>query len=112
MMIYKILRAAEWSAFERDGIFYGSADDRRDGFIHFSAADQLAGTLAKHFSGEDNLVLLALDERVLGHALKWEASRGGELFPHLYASPFREAVLSVSRLARAPDGTHMLPNLA
>lgn len=81
--MFKILRAAEWAALEAEGRFAGSADDRRDGFIHLSTEAQLAGTLAKHFAGEVGLVVL----RVAVEAdpeLKWEASRGGALFPHLY----------------------------
>jgi uncharacterized protein (DUF952 family) len=83
MAVYKILRAAEWAAFQDGGVFAGSADDLRDGFIHLSTSEQLAGTLTKHFVGEVGLVVL----RVAVDAdpeLKWEASRGGALFPHLY----------------------------
>ena len=83
MPIYKIFRAAEWHAFEASGSTAGSADDVRDGFIHLSDADQLAGTLARHFAGEHGLVVAEV--AVAGDpALKLEASRGGALFPHLY----------------------------
>lgn len=82
-MPYKIFRAAEWAAFQADGVFAGSPDDVRDGFIHLSLADQLEGTVVRHFAGEKGLVsaALALDG---DPALKWEASRNGQLFPHLY----------------------------
>lgn len=82
--IYKIFRAAEWAGAQEAGSFAGSADDRRDGFIHFSTAAQLAGTAAKHFAGESDLVLAEVDADALGAALRWEPSRGGQLFPHLY----------------------------
>lgn len=83
MAVFKIFRAAEWAAFELQGMFEGSADDLKDGFIHLSTAGQLDGTLAKHFKGESGLVVAEVD---VGDdpALRWEASRGGALFPHLY----------------------------
>ena len=77
--VFKLLRPAEWAAFQRDGVFFGSADDRRDGYIHLSAADQVKATRAKWFADED-VVLLA----VAADDLRWEPSRGGALFPHLY----------------------------
>ena len=82
--VFKLLRAAEWSSFKAAGVFAGSADDRRDGFIHLSADDQVAATRAKYFADEPDVVLLALDAEALGAALRWEASRGGARFPHLY----------------------------
>ncbi len=82
-IVYKLLRAAEWAAFEASGSFAGSPDDVRDGYIHLSAAEQVEGTRAKYFAGEAT-VLLALDAAALGDALRWEPSRGGALFPHLY----------------------------
>lgn len=84
-MIYKILTAGEWAAMQAAGRFEGSADDIRDGYIHLSAADQVPATLAKHFAGQSGLTVLAIDEAALGDSLKWETSRGGALFPHLYA---------------------------
>ncbi|TPE63319.1 DUF952 domain-containing protein [Sandaracinobacter neustonicus] len=83
MALFKIFRAREWVAFEADGRFEGSADDLRDGFIHLSAAAQLEGTLKRHFAGEGGLVLAEVDVAD-DPALKWEESRGGALFPHLY----------------------------
>ncbi len=82
--VYKICRLQEWSAAERDQVFRGSPDDLRDGFIHFSTAEQTPGTFEKYFAGEAGLVLVAVDTQALGGALKWEPSRGGALFPHLY----------------------------
>ena len=82
--IYKICTAAEWREAERAGAYRGSAVDRRDGFIHFSTAEQAAETAAKWFAGQRDLVLVAVDADALGDALKWEPSRGGALFPHLY----------------------------
>lgn len=84
-LIYKIADGDAWAVAERTGRFAGSPDDLRDGFIHFSTAAQLAETARKHFSGRQNLLLVAVDPNQLGEALKWEPSRGGDLFPHLYA---------------------------
>lgn len=86
MMIYKILRQSEYQAACRSGVFTGSPIDVADGFIHFSTADQVAETAAKHFAGQPNLVLLAVQAESLGDDLRWETSRGGALFPHLYAA--------------------------
>ena len=97
MRVYKLLRPAEWAAFDRDGVFAGSPDDVRDGFIHLSAEDQVAATRAKWFAGEDKLITVALDAAALGDALRWEASRGGALFPHLYRSLARGDVVAVER---------------
>jgi uncharacterized protein (DUF952 family) len=107
--VYKVLSEAAFTAAAREGNFPGSADDLGDGFIHLSAAHQLEGTLAKHFAGQDGLVLLALDASRLGPTLKWEASRGGELFPHLYAPLDLAALLWAEPLGLGPDGRHILP---
>jgi uncharacterized protein (DUF952 family) len=82
--VYKIAKSADWHQATSSGRFAGSADDIRDGFIHLSAEHQLRGTLEKHFSGESDLVLIAIEAETLGPSLKWEVSRGGDLFPHLY----------------------------
>ena len=82
--IYKICRAAEWADAERAGAFAGSEVDRRDGYIHFSTAEQVAETAAKYFAGLPDLMLIAVDADKLGPSLKWEPARGGALFPHLY----------------------------
>lgn len=84
MLIYKIFRRAEWVNFRDAGQTTGAPIDVTDGYIHFSTAAQVAETVAKHFAGESDLVLLALDTSKLGASLKWEPSRGGALFPHLY----------------------------
>ncbi len=84
MLIYKILRRPEWDAFRAAGETLGAPIDLADGYIHFSAAPQLAETAARHFADQSDLVLVALDADKLGASLKWEASRGGALFPHLY----------------------------
>ena len=84
MLIYKILRRPEWDAFRAEGETLGAPIDLADGYIHFSAAPQLAETAARHFADQSDLVLVALDADKLGASLKWEASRGGALFPHLY----------------------------
>lgn len=86
MMIYKVLRAAEWRQFQDQGQTAGAPVDLTDGYIHFSTAETLAGTLEKHFSDEDGLTLLACDPDALGEALHWEPSRGGLLFPIFTAS--------------------------
>ena len=81
---YKILTPEQWSQFQADGVFHGAPVDLADGYIHMSAADQVAGTLDKHFSGQNALVIAEVDLAVLGDSIKWEASRGGALFPHIY----------------------------
>ncbi len=82
--VYKLFRQLEWHAAMRSGIFAGSADDRRDGFIHLSAPDQVRGTFEKYFAAEPETVLVGFAAESLGPALKWEPSRGGVLFPHFY----------------------------
>ncbi|MET0409426.1 MAG: DUF952 domain-containing protein [Hyphomicrobium sp.] len=84
--VYKIATASEWTKATTSGYFIGSPDDCRDGFIHLSSKSQLNGTLEKHFKGKDDLVLIAFEVSSLGRELKWEQSRGGELFPHLYGA--------------------------
>jgi uncharacterized protein (DUF952 family) len=84
MLIYKIFRRPEWDAFRTAGQTRGAPVDLADGFIHFSTAAQVAETAARHFAAESDLVLVALDADRLGPALRWEPSRGGALFPHLY----------------------------
>lgn len=84
MLIYKIFRAPEWAQLQADGETTGAPVDVADGFVHFSTATQAAETAAKHFAGETDLILLALDADALGDRLTWEVSRGGDKFPHLY----------------------------
>lgn len=110
MRIYKILRDAEWKTLCSQGESDGAPIDRQDGYIHFSTAPQTTETLEKHFTGEDGLILLALESEALGPALKWEPSRGGALFPHLYA-PLRLAdVIWSAPIAVASHGRHHLPD--
>jgi uncharacterized protein (DUF952 family) len=100
-LVYKILPRAEWDAAVAAGRFEGSTIDRQDGFIHFSAGDQWSETLRLHFAGQDGLVLVAVDADSLGEALKWEPSRGGQLFPHLYGALPVELAVSVIDLPDA-----------
>ena len=103
-VIYKICRADEWGEAQATGIFRGSTDDQRDGFIHFSTAEQSLATYQKYFAGQTGLLLVAVDTAVLGPALKWEVSRGGALFPHLYG----ELALSAVRWSRALNSANDL----
>jgi uncharacterized protein (DUF952 family) len=110
-VIYKVCPASAWREAERQGVYRGSADDARDGFIHFSTASQLAGTLAKFFSGQSGLFLVSVDADALGQALRWEPSRGGELFPHLYGELDLGAVTAVMNMPVRSDGGHDIPEL-
>ena len=107
--IYKICASAMLQEARGRGRFEGSADDLRDGFIHLSAGHQVAGTLAKYFAGQRDLVLLAVDPERLGAGLRWEKSRGGELFPHLYGPLDLDHVISIEALVLQEDRTHRLP---
>jgi uncharacterized protein (DUF952 family) len=109
--LYKICPAPLWREATCDGVYRGSEHDIRDGFIHFSTAGQVAETAAKHFAGQDDLLLIAVEAAKLGAALKWEPSRGGALFPHLYGELDLNAVLEVVPLPLAADGRHVLPLL-
>jgi uncharacterized protein (DUF952 family) len=83
---FKILTGGQWSQFQADGIFHGAPVDLADGYIHLSTADQLEGTLEKHFAGQTDLVIAEVDLTVLESMIKWEVSRGGALFPHIYGA--------------------------
>lgn len=107
--IYKLLRAEEWAAFQAKVYFTGAPVDLKDGFIHFSTAEQVRETAAKHFAGVAGLVLAEVDPRKLGAALKWEPSRGGQLFPHLYSPMSIKAVARTWPLELGPDGLHQFP---
>jgi uncharacterized protein (DUF952 family) len=109
--IYKICSASAWREAERQGVYRGSADDVRDGFIHFSTAPQVAETARKHFFGQTGLFLIEVDADALGEALRWERSRNDELFPHLYGELDLGAVIAVLDLAARSDGTHDIPEL-
>ena len=108
-LIFKICGEEEWRAAERVRVYGGSAVDLRDGFIHFSTAAQLAETAEKHFAARDDLLLVAVDAEALGAALRYEPSRGGALFPHLYAHLSLDAVRFVEPLPLGADGKHRLP---
>lgn len=103
MLVYKIIRTPEYAAFQRDGVTAGAPVDLADGYVHMSTAAQVAETLARHFAGQDGLWLLALDAQALT-PLKWETSRGGALFPHLYRALRTEDVLWARALTLGPNG--------
>lgn len=106
-LIFNICSASEWAQAEARGHFEGSPVDLDDGFIHFSSADQVAETAARHFAGRPDLVLIAVPSDALGSALHWEPSRGGALFPHLYGMLSVAAVSSVDPLPLGPAGRHV-----
>lgn len=108
-LIYKIAPRALWDEAEARGTFAGAPVDLADGYIHFSTAGQVAGTASRHFAGQDDLVLVAVEVERLGAALKWEVSRGGALFPHLYAALDPAAATWVRPLPLGEDGRHVFP---
>ena len=110
-LIYKIYPRALWREAERDGVFRGAPVDRADGYIHFSTAAQVRETAARHFAGAADLLLVAVEAEALGPALKWEPSRGGALFPHLYGDLPLRCVRSVEPLPLGTDGFHRFPPL-
>lgn len=105
---YKVLTAGEFAAL-RAGVFQGAPVDRADGFIHLSTAEQLTETVDRHFSGQRHLVVAAIDLETLGDVLRWEASRHGQLFPHLYGPLALSAVVGHGSLERDADGRVRLP---
>jgi uncharacterized protein (DUF952 family) len=109
--IYKICSASAWREAERSGVYRGSSDDARDGFIHFSTAAQLEETARKHFFGQRALFLVEVDADALGDRLRWERSRNDELFPHLYGELDLGAVSGVYDLPARSDGYHEIPEL-
>ncbi len=109
MLIYKILTAGQWADLQTQGATAGAPIDVSDGFVHFSTATQAAETAAKHFADQHDLQILALDAEALGDALKWEPSRGGDLFPHLYA-PLRLEDVAWSEALPLINGVHCFPN--
>ena len=108
MLIYKIFRADEWAALVRDGETSGAPIDVADGYVHFSTAQQVQETAAKHFSGEQGLLLLACDSAAMAKDITWEPSRGGALFPHLYRK-LRQSDLLWHRDLPWRDGGHVFP---
>lgn len=109
--IYKISPREAWQQAEDEGRFTGAPVDVADGYIHFSTAEQARETAAKHFAGQADLVLVAVDADALGTALRWEPSRGGALFPHLYADLPMAAVRWVKPLPLDADGVHLFPTM-
>ncbi len=107
--VFKVATREAWNDACRSGAFAGSADDVRDGFIHLSTREQLAGTLAKHFRGQDDLVLIQFETHLLGEQLRWEKSRGGDEFPHLYTALPTGIACALHALVLGPDGVPMLP---
>jgi len=110
-LLYKITDRAQWAAARAAGVFAGAPVDLADGFIHFSTATQVAETAAKHFAGQSDLLLVALSAESLGDRLRWEPSRGGALFPHLYGTFAPDAAAWVKDLPLGPDGAHVFPEL-
>jgi len=105
--IYKIMSRDEWTAAEGVGYFTGSGIDLADGFIHFSTAAQVAETAARHFEGRNDLVLVSVDARKLGAGVRFEPSRGGDLFPHLYGVLPLSTVIDAEPIERDDDGHHV-----
>ncbi len=110
--IFRLLDATVWERALADGSFLGTEHDLRDGFIHFSTAEQLAETARRHYGGRSHLLLLWVSTRALGSQLRWEVSRGGALFPHLYGALPVSAVTRCDRLALGADGQHVFPDAA
>ena len=108
MRIYKLVANELWASAQEEGVFRGAGVDLEDGYIHFSTAAQVAETAAKWFATESDLVLVALDPDKLGPALKWEPSRGGQLFPHLYRPLRLEEVIWDKSLPLGATG-HIFP---
>jgi uncharacterized protein (DUF952 family) len=109
--IYHICKAKEWHAANATGLYPGSSQDEADGFIHFSTSEQVVESAAKHRAGQDGLVLIEVDAAALGPALRWEPSRRGALFPHLYGALPIAAVRRVWPLPLGADGRHEFPAL-
>lgn len=111
MVVFKIVATEEWAKAQAAGVFAGAAIDRADGFIHFSTAEQAPETAAKWFAGRGDLTLAAIDAEALGKALRWEPSRGGALFPHLYGPLPMSAVVWARPLPLGSDGAHVFGSL-
>ena len=105
-LIYKIATADQWRTAQASGRFEGAPVDLADGFVHFSTADQALETAAKHFAGQRDLILIALDADAFGDKMVWEPSRGGQLFPHLYRAFLTTETLWARPLPMRADGSH------
>ena len=110
LLIYHVCRVEEWYAAQNTGSYSGSSQDVAEGFIHFSTEAQLRASVTKHRAGQDGLLLVAVDAEQLGETLRWEPSRGGDLFPHVYGSLSMAAVEAVYELPLGDDGMHIYPN--
>ncbi len=108
--LYKIVDRAAWARAEADGVFAGAPVDLQDGYIHLSTAEQVRETARRHFAGAEDLVLVAIPEHALAAHLRWEPSRGGDLFPHFYAPLPTAAVERVTPLPLGPDRPHRFPD--
>jgi len=108
-LIYHICRRDEWEAGRAKGEYFGSSQDQADGFIHFSGPEQVKASAAKHRAGQSGLVLVACDADAMGPGLKWEISRGGQLFPHHYGAVPFAAVVAVHDLPLDAEGRHRFP---
>ena len=108
VVAYKVLTPAQLGELEQ-GTFGGAPIDRSDGYVHLSTAAQVPETVDRHFAGQDDLAIVAVDLEALGDAVRWEVSRGGQFFPHLYGTLTLEAVIAYGPLEREPDGTVRLP---
>lgn len=108
--IYKIATRAQWEEAKADGLFRGAPIDLAGGFIHFSTAGQLLETASKHFAGQDDLLLLTVEAQALGTGLRYEPSRRGDLFPHLYGQLALEAISKIDAISLDEDGMHILPD--
>ena len=108
-LVYKICTAADWRVVQQAGVFHGAGVDLKDGYIHLSAPGQVVETAERHFAGQRDLMLVAVDSGALGPALKWEAARDGALFPHLYGPLSLDAVVWTKPLPLDRDGRHVFP---
>lgn len=109
LFAFKIFTHDQWDVLKTEGSFAGAPVDLADGYIHLSTRTQTAETVSKHFAGQDNLVLAMVDLAALGDAVKWEPSRGGDLFPHYYGVLQKSAVTSSARLRLGDDSKHVFP---
>jgi uncharacterized protein (DUF952 family) len=110
-LIFKVLSRAEYELAASSGLYKGSEVDRIDGYIHFSTASQLAETLRRHYAGKADLLILAVPAAPLGASLRWEPSRGGDLFPHLYADLPLSQVTDMAKVSVGAEGNFELPDM-